>query len=350
MGSADRFLPRPALRPGRLARLGMQRLIYWTGAGYALSKLCPAGAVILMYHSIAEDAEAAEIDPRNRMSPAEFTRQMEFLARHRQVISISELASHIEERRPLSPLSVVLTLDDGYRDNLEVAAPILKRLGLSAIIYLPTALITSGEKPWADQLYRMFRQRQRDSLHALNGRSLRFDLGSRKDCRAAFAHTSALLIAAEPAARGKILAAIKRQLEPSGDANTRPLDWDLLRRMRTDYPLIEIGLHSDNHIDLTAHNPEIVRSELRVSADTCRRELGVRAEHFAYPYNRHNAVFRQLVAESGFRTAVCSSENCEINIATDVMALPRFPAPRSMTLFRLWTQGATCSLRLANRS
>lgn len=338
------------MRPARLVRLGMQGIIYWTGASYVMCKVCPSGAVILMYHSVADKDDAREIDPRNRINPAKFTQQMEFLAKYRRVISISELASCLEAGRPLKTGSVVLTFDDGYRDNLEVAAPILKRLGLPAIIYLPTALISSGDKPWVDHLYSMFGSRRRHTLDGMNGETSRFDLDSRDDCRAAFAHTSALLIAAKPSAREEILATVKKQLEPNTDESTRPLNWDQLRGMRADFPLVEIGLHSESHIDLTAQEPDVVRRELRQCIATCKSELGVVPKHFAYPYNRHNDEVRRLVAEHGFQTAVSCSDRCEINQSADLLVLPRLAVPHSMTLFRLWTQGAACSLRLANRS
>ena len=57
----------------------------------------PAGAIILMYHSVAQDDEARFIEPGNRIAPRLFEHQMAFLAAERRVVALSELVEAIAD-------------------------------------------------------------------------------------------------------------------------------------------------------------------------------------------------------------------------------------------------------------
>lgn len=91
---------------------------------------------ILTYHRVNER------HPGDRMTvhPDMFLLQMECLAASgRPVLPLSEAAARLSGVGPaLSPGAVALTFDDGYRDNLESAAPVLERFGFSATVFLVT--------------------------------------------------------------------------------------------------------------------------------------------------------------------------------------------------------------------
>lgn len=94
------------------------------------------GAVILLYHSVAANPEFPTVRPE------EFERQMAYLQKHNfNVIKLADLGSLLESKRKIQPKTVVLTFDDGYRDNYETAWPILKRYGLAATFFVSSAYL-----------------------------------------------------------------------------------------------------------------------------------------------------------------------------------------------------------------
>jgi peptidoglycan/xylan/chitin deacetylase (PgdA/CDA1 family) len=91
-------------------------------------------SVALAYHAVGP-APAGTPLPATFVPDAEFERQMDYLARHRKVVPLSEL-----DRDPDGGATqVAITFDDGYRSILERAAPILERYGFSATVFVPTA-------------------------------------------------------------------------------------------------------------------------------------------------------------------------------------------------------------------
>ena len=113
---------------------------------------------ILTYHRIESLDESGVPDVRRRrtVSPADFAAQMEWLHRHgfRAITHLQALEA-LELGVPLPPKPILLTFDDGYRDVLDHAAPVLARLRMPATAYVITGLI-SGPDPsfltWKDLL------------------------------------------------------------------------------------------------------------------------------------------------------------------------------------------------------
>ncbi len=97
---------------------------------------------ILYYHSISDDPV------RSSVSPPVFERQIEHLVeRGYRVLPLSEVAAAVASGRRLSDKSVVITLDDGFRDNYERAFPILVRARIPATIFLTVGYIGGDRLP-----------------------------------------------------------------------------------------------------------------------------------------------------------------------------------------------------------
>jgi peptidoglycan/xylan/chitin deacetylase (PgdA/CDA1 family) len=264
------------------------------------------GAIILMYHSVAAEDAATFIEPGNRIDPRTFERQMAYLAAERRVMPLAELVDIVADGRALPADTVCITFDDGYRDNLTVAAPILERYRLPATLFLATGYVERGENQWSD------------TLHLL----------SRKDLHAQ-------LLEASHAERMRVLA----ELPPVKNAPRLMLDWEDVRTLVRNHPRFEIGGHTRDHLDLTRH-PGEARAQIEDCRADLRRELGVEPQHFSYPYGRWDAATRQAVIDAGWRSAVAADTKGHIGPATDRYAMPRVEAPRSMTRFAFRTSSS----------
>jgi peptidoglycan/xylan/chitin deacetylase (PgdA/CDA1 family) len=265
---------------------------------------------------------------------------MRFLSRHRNVVSYSALANLLERGEEPPAGTVAITFDDGYLDTLQVAAPIMAKYGLPAIAFLVTGYVDRGQTQWSDELFSLFVSHTRDLVRIPEISPSTVDLRNERDKASAYAALQLWFITALPAERAEMLALLAGEFRPECVPPRLTMTWDEVREMIRRHPLIEIGLHSAEHLDLTAHDRVLAQNELDQCLQATRRELGLRPEHFAFPYNRVSPEARELVRQSGFRSAVASGDGVPITQQSDRMALPRMETCRSLTLFRFRTGGA----------
>ncbi|RNC69643.1 MAG: polysaccharide deacetylase family protein [Desulfuromonadales bacterium] len=88
---------------------------------------------ILMYHAVDDDPAAACV------RPSRFEEQMAYLSKAGYVsVDLDAVHDYLSQGATLPQKPIVITFDDGYRDNVEIAYPILKKYGMCATIYLAT--------------------------------------------------------------------------------------------------------------------------------------------------------------------------------------------------------------------
>lgn len=103
---------------------------------------------ILCYHCVTAQQAPILEDPHKLHIPVSlFTKHLEYLKRHHNVISLDEFLVAVREQRPLPNYSVVLTFDDGVRNFLTVAAPLLKRLNMTATHFVITSYASRAVAP-----------------------------------------------------------------------------------------------------------------------------------------------------------------------------------------------------------
>ena len=129
--------------------------LYYTGA-FRLWQLVAMRnrAVVLMYHRVLSEDEQRRTGshPGIVVTRDTFARHMALVKERFLVLTAEQLGDHLAERRPLPPAACVITFDDGWRDNLTGAVPVLRRLNLPAVIFLPVNFIGERRLFWRESL------------------------------------------------------------------------------------------------------------------------------------------------------------------------------------------------------
>jgi peptidoglycan/xylan/chitin deacetylase (PgdA/CDA1 family) len=325
---------------------GVQAGLYLSGLSWLYVRAAsPTGAVILMYHSISTPERRRWHDPANTMDVGLFRRQIEFLARRRRVVSFSDLMATIAAGNSPPAGTVAITFDDGYLDNLEVAAPILAEFDLPAILYLCTGYVGRGENQWVDRLNTIIETRKCDAL-ILPGHAESIDLSQSHQLRQARRDINTIMIEASLDTREEILSSLAQQLEPRETGPRLTMTWPEARTMRDEFDIMELGVHTADHCDLRSASAATRQRELATCCEDFRRELGYQPQHFSFPYGRSDAACRELVASHGLASAIASGAKPQITSASDPYWLSRVTAPESRTFLRYLTGGAYPSLPL----
>ncbi|MDP2341065.1 MAG: metallophosphoesterase family protein [Deltaproteobacteria bacterium] len=321
-----------------------QRMLHSSGASAAFTRVRAlsgrrGGAMILSYHSVTSSADVPFIDPRFGLPLAVFQQQMEFLAAERRVLAMSDLVDRVRRRAPIPAGSVVITFDDGYLNTLRTAAPVLDRLGLPALVYLPTGQIERAQSQFIDVLHGAFALRTRNTLSVPAAGLAPVELRGRRAVQRIYIALGDRLSTMSLHERAEVLAMVVDQLRPSRPAPRLTMNWDevveLGRKHRFD-----VGVHTRDHLDLTSLDVEETRAELGSCIADLQAVTGKLPEHFAYPYGRCSTRVRDDVAATSLRSAAVTEPAGLVTHDADVFTLPRLLAPASMELFPFFTSGA----------
>jgi glycosyltransferase involved in cell wall biosynthesis/peptidoglycan/xylan/chitin deacetylase (PgdA/CDA1 family) len=192
---------------------------------------------VLNYHQVRDPA-----DDGSTVATAAFREQMQFVKQHYHVLPLAE-AVRVVSARGNTQRVVAITFDDGYLDNVTIAAPILRGLGLPACFFVSTDMIGSTRP---------------------------------------FPHDVA-------------------QGRPPQDH----MSWDDLRALAAEG--FEIGSHTCSHADLGAVSLEHAEHELRASRRRLEEELGKPIGLFAFPYGHRRNMRRDTMAAARREYDVCCS-------------------------------------------
>ena len=303
------------------------------------------GAIILMYHSVADDKSAQWIDPANHNPADVFARQMEFLSNKRKVVALDELVAELKQGKTPPAGTMAITFDDGYLDNLTVAAPILDYYQLPATLFLPTGYIDRGESQWVDQAYCAFKFRSESALSWRAKAAIIFDLDDPAQHQTGYRVVCKELLQAGVVQRHELLDKLNEQLQPSALPPRLTMNWDEMRTLLSKHRCFQIGGHTLEHTDLSGVSEEQAQKELTACAQRIEEELGQRPRHFSFCYGRTSASLRRLAAAAGFEAA-CGGEGVDpvIKAPADLFRLPRVAVPASMGRFDLLTSSANTGI------
>ena len=110
------------------------------------------GLYCFNYHRIG-DSTLTPFDPNIYSCTAEaFKMQLRFIKKHFQIITLDEAILLTKNQQPLNKRYALITFDDAYIDNYEIAYPILKEQKISAVFFIPTDYVDSAIIPWWDEI------------------------------------------------------------------------------------------------------------------------------------------------------------------------------------------------------
>ncbi|MFK8027430.1 MAG: polysaccharide deacetylase family protein [Gammaproteobacteria bacterium] len=273
--------------------------------------------LVLTYHRVL-----AEYDPViDEVDAVQFTRQMETLAEYFNVVSLEE---GLEQMRSgtLPASSVCITFDDGYRDNYDVALPILSALNLPATFFIATGYLGDGIM-WNDVV----------GLAIKNTSLKQLDLSE-------FSLGNELIDTEQKKVQliEKLLSNIKyNNVDQRIDMvnrlkNIAQVDINE-RLMMTESEVkelsragMEIGGHTVKHPILTCADDDDVHCEVTEGKLFLEELLGKKLKFFAYPNGQtgkdYNEKHMQIVKQAGFDAAL-TTNNGVIDKDSGMYDLPR---------------------------
>ena len=263
-----------------------------------------SGVLAFNYHRVGEGTEPLFDRGLWSASAEAFADQVRFCKSQLEMIKPDDLSSIRSSTRGRYGL---ITFDDGYRDNYDVAFQILKSESVPATFFITTGFIDSPHISWWDEIAWMVQISTRDLIELPDWlpapvflddtdrkKAIKTLLRAYKtmptDCTASY-----LDAIAKESGSGRC----------GNDASQNLwMNWDMLREMKA--AGMTIGGHTVTHPVLERASPERQRQEILGCCNRLAEEIGEPIRYFSYPVGRHrafNAITREVLGEAGITYA-----------------------------------------------
>lgn len=256
-------------------------------------------AVVAMFHRFGPGA--------SRTSAPVFDAQVNYLREHYRVVPLSELHERLRAGGAGARRLAAITIDDGYRDCLDVAMPILRKHGVPATVFVTTAFIAGRDWIWTDKLRYLARTAKAGAWTLkISGERLHLAWTGLVEGSRAADLLGERLKCVRDSERERLIGDAATQLEL--DIPTRPpqefaaMTWSELRA--SDGSALEIGAHTVTHPVLTQVDATRLQAELRDARAELAAELRHPVDLFCYPNGDNDDVVRRAVADAGYVCAV----------------------------------------------
>lgn len=280
------------------------RCIDRLGAGRVHKLARWSGVLAFNYHRIGDATGSLYDHALYSATQDDFAEQMAFLDRHFDVISPADLAGL---KAPARGRHVLVTFDDGYRDNYDLAFPVLRAQGIGATFFVTAGFLDDGLLAWWDEIAWMVRQASNPRLPG--GEWLPMGLSLQHTDQEAAIHALLKRYKSLEGSRcGDFLTWLAQATGsgrcPVDDARKAWMTWDMVREMRA--AGMTIGGHTVHHPVLSRLTPAQQAAEIQGTAARIQAELGEPMRWFAYPVggrDAFNAHTKHALAAAGVELA-----------------------------------------------
>jgi peptidoglycan/xylan/chitin deacetylase (PgdA/CDA1 family) len=286
------------------------------------------GPVVLFYHGVVETIVDPEVQGLH-LPFRIFEKQIRFLRREREVISLDDLSQSLSTGMALDPRQVLLTFDDGYKNNLEVVAPLLKAWRMPFAIFISTKQISEAKRFPMYLIRTALLYTRRKQFH-LKSAAKGFDLSSREKRLAAIKLVIEIAKKMQLDKLGLLLSECQQMLTPEqwAELNARfasdaPMTWSDVAQTRS--LGATIGSHTQDHCILHANQTQQeIHQQLTNSKRAIADAMGD-CKYLAFPNGTEEDVSTEAraAAESAQFAMAFSTIRGEITRDTDRLFQPR---------------------------
>jgi len=294
-----------------MARTRLSKLLDGTGALSLVLRLRSHASspwlTVLTYHRVTDPALAEMVDGDVvDARPEAFEEQLVFLKRYCHLIGMDDLLA-FRRGASLPHNPVLLTFDDGYRDNHDTVLPILVRQGVRAVFFIATRFIEERRLFWWDRVSYLVKQSRRESLTLTYPRPVTLAIGTSRAERIVAAHRAMAVIKShydldlarylddlERATGVTLPREVERRM-----VDELMMNWDHVRALRR--AGMSVQSHTREHRVLYTLSESGLRNELEGSKHDLEEVLGERIDAVAYPVGK--ALHRAPHARNAIRAA-----------------------------------------------
>lgn len=318
---------------------GMRYLAKLFGAthGFPLAMRYAGIGQILMFHRVVPNIDDHRIWSNSFLEITEryFENVINYYTKNNyKFVSIDELQFILQNENTKKNKIVHFTFDDGYKDNLTNALPILEKHKVPATVYITNDFPDKKAILWWYGIEDYIINNDYIS-YTFNGETYASDLKTKLEKESNFNRLHNIIQNVNKGSLDDRITDIFSQLhiDKYKSVNQYALDWEELKILAS-HDLITIGAHTTSHPNLAQLNKTQLTQEIIASRDELSKRLNRDVNHFAYPFGGLNQISSDALDalnEGGFYTAVTTiSSNLHYSNSKQLLQLPRIAVGMSM--------------------
>ncbi|MCI5222020.1 MAG: polysaccharide deacetylase [Candidatus Electrothrix sp. AR4] len=270
-------------------------------------------------------------------SEADFEKQMHWLKENKAVfLSEEEVVSYYKAEKILPQRSVLITFDDGYKDNFDLAFPVLKSLEIPAIYFLPTNMITERKLCWWD-LISFFIKKTKKKTIFVKGKEM--SLTNEQEREKAIDFLLQLMKREKESYTQDLLDVLSVECEvafPSlGEQDAQLMSWKEVKEIMGHG--VSIGSHTNSHRVLATLDEKTQFEELQSSKEILEERLSCRIRSISYPVGDYTAftdTTKALAKRAGYDLGFSFKTGVNYSYITDPFDVKRLEPADDFITFK----------------
>ena len=322
----------------RKARLFLLKMLHGTGNFDVWRRTHEKDIVILMLHGTPNPLRASSWTPLRLHIPTDYIDWcLGFIGNYYNFISLDEAVGILKGEKPSVKNGLVVTLDDGYRNNIIDALPVFKKHGAPITIFLPVSSINNRKPLWFDRLdYALQFAGVEKHMFEIGGKHFKFSSGGRERLASSYSQFRELIkkqytdesefnmkldeVSSKfERASGKRLGSIFEN-----DPWSALLSWEEISKIQGNG--VSFGSHTMDHYRVGHLDENQLRYQFANSKSMIEKVTGNACKHIAYPDGNYSETAVSIGMECGFDAGLTTTEGIN-KIGCEIMTLKRISVP-----------------------
>ena len=292
---------------------------------------------ILFWHGV-------DINPHSKIEPENidinlFKKQLRYLKKNFDIVSMDNFYSRYANNK-LNNREVVLTFDDGYRNNLDVLAPLMLENNIPFAVFISTNHIEEGDF-FPTSIIRIAVFSSSLDFLSVNAISGSLSLKTQSDKELASKKLSDYVKKNSLESVTSLVEDILKNFTATEWSLLRekhnsllPMSWDEVRKL-VSYGAT-IGSHCKEHICCHSNqNSNVIKEQIFDSKKIIERELDITCSYFAYPNGNYTEISKSCTLEAGYLAAFTTEKIKISSLNKQLNVMPRHSVPYDYDTFRV---------------
>ncbi len=254
---------------------------------------------IFLFHGVTQTQKIYKIRNYNKkhITKDHFYKACFELSKAGNIISMDDVYKILTKKKKLKPYSFAITFDDGFKNNLKVAAPILYDLNLPTTFYVTTNFINNNFMSWVDRIERELEKYSKTRINVPWGT---YKAKTNKD-KIIFLNNLRKVLKSNPnynpdEIANDIIYQLGRDIKLTGTSELdKKMTWNDIKLLNSE-KIFTIAPHSHNHKILSFCDEKNLEIEISHSIKMLKDKAKIKNLHFAYPDGQRNHYNQKVIS------------------------------------------------------